>query len=513
MNKPIENLLYRRQFLFTPQKIEKFPYTNWERIDIGQSHWLYSHPDLSVTQVANKDTELTLIGYMVDAKKNYSNDKQILDCILSKIASNNDVFDSTVSIGGRWILVVRQPDAFFLFHDPCGLRQVFYYSDNEKNIWCCTQPALLSKFTNLTEHKEASKLREIPHRKYWLPGGLSEFENVNKLLPNHYLNLTDGNISRFWPIKPLESLSVQQGSNEVSLLLKNVISNSNHRFDLSLPLTAGYDSRTILSACRDIIDDIYVYTMLQPPAPLRNQKFAPSVELKSIDIVYPKRLMKKAGVEHNIIRGNKEMDKWFKDIYMENVTSADPYYWGPVVFGLLKEHPQHRVTLNGNCSEIARCYYHKYGNYDPEKITVSYLANFVWEETDIVVNILDEWLKEAKRIESHFNINVLDLLYWEHRIGGWYGKTQSMCDIAMEIFSPFNNRLILSKMLAVDKQYRIEPNYILYMEIIKKLWSDLLILPFNRSKEHKILKGLLRKLGIFQICKDMYYKVTKKPMN
>ena len=223
--------------------------------------------------------------------------------------------------------------------------------------------------------------------------------------------------------------------------------------------------------------------------------------------------MKKAGVKHNLIYGNKKMEQWFEDIYMENVTSADPDYWGPIAFGFLKEHPQHRITLNGNSSEIARCYYYKDGDYDPEKVTSNYLANLVWEETDLVVNIMDEWLKGAKKIETQFNINVLDLLYWEHRMGGWYAKTQSMCDIALEILSPFNNRLILSKMLAVHKRYRIKPDYILYKEIIKTLWADLLALPFNRSQEHKILKGLLRKLGIFQTCKDIYYKVTTKPIN
>lgn len=513
MDEFIEKLSYRRQFLFTPQKIEKFPHPNWVSLSIGKSHWLYSHPDLSVTQVADNETELTLIGYMVDAQKKFSNDKQILEWILGKINSKKDVFDSIESIGGRWILVVRKSDAFFLLHDPCGMRQIFYHSDKENKIWCCSQPALLSKFTDLTEHAGASKLREIPHRKYWLPGGLSEFVNVNKLLPNHFLNLSDGSMLRFWPNKPLDSISLQQGSNEVSSLLKNVISNSNHRFDLSLPVTAGYDSRTILSACRNEIDDIYVYTMIEPPVELKNHELAPPIELGSLDIVYPKKLMKKAGVKHNVIYGNEKMEEWFKDIYMENVTSADPDYWGPVTFGFLKNHPQHRITLNGNSSEIARCYYHKYGDYDPEKITSKYLANLVWNETDLVVNIMDEWLKGAKKVEAQFNINVLDLLYWEHRMGGWYAKTQSMCDIALEILSPFNNRLILSKMLSVDKKYRIEPDYILYKEIIKKLWPDLLALPFNRSKEHRILKGLLKKIGIFEICKDLYYKVTKRPKN
>ena len=167
----------------------KAPLTKWQSLLIGKSHRLYSHPDLQVTQVAGKATELTLVGYMVDADEKFSHDKQILEKILSKIESGIDVFASTESIGGRWILVVRQPDAFFLFHDPCGMRQVFYHLDEDKNIWCCTQPALLSKFTDLTDHEGAAKLREIPHRKYWLPGGLSEFVNVNKLLPNHYLNL------------------------------------------------------------------------------------------------------------------------------------------------------------------------------------------------------------------------------------------------------------------------------------------------------------------------------------
>ena len=503
MSQTIERLLYRRQFLFAPRKIEDFPHPDWTDVCVGESNRLYAHPDLPITQVAEGSMRLTLIGYMVDANETFSDDTQILRWILRKVIRENDIFEVTASIGGRWILIVDRPDGFFLFHDPCGLRQVYYYTDAEENIWCCTQTTLLSSFADLKKDDEVSKLLENARHKNWLPGHLSEFVDVKKLLPNHVLNLESGNVSRFWPKKPLGSIDLESGTNKVSLLLKNCISNINHRFDLSLPLTAGRDSRTIFAACKDIIEDVSVYTMLEP-----------GLEPDSLDIEYPKKLTKRAGVKHSLIPGQEPMEPWFADIYFKNVYNTNVSYWGPIAFGFVKGHPENRITLNGNCSEIGRCYYFLDGNYDPQRITGRYLANLAWTDHGLAVKVLNDWLKDAKQIESQFNINALDLFYWEHRMGGWQAKSQSICDIGLEIFSPFNNRLTLSTLLAVDKKYRIEPDFILYNEIINSLWPALLTLPFNRGRRYRVIdagKGLLKKLGVFQKCKALYSSWTKRP--
>ncbi len=70
-------------------------------------------------------------------------------------------------------------------------------------------------------------------------------------------------------------------------------------------------------------------------------------------------------------------------------------------------------------------------------------------------------------------------------------------DIVQETFTPYNCRLLMETMLGVNIKYRVIPSNIMYREIIKSLWEELLEIPINpnstklSSKEK--LKSFIKK--------------------
>ncbi|MBJ3793540.1 hypothetical protein I8J38_34180, partial [Bacillus sp. OA1] len=74
---------------------------------------------------------------------------------------------------------------------------------------------------------------------------------------------------------------------------------------------------------------------------------------------------------------------------------------------------------------------------------------------------------------------ILDLFYWEQRMGNWGTMYQAEQDIAIEEFCPFNNRRLLIALLKLEKEYRQGPEHIIYKKMINSLWPETLSEPIN----------------------------------
>jgi hypothetical protein len=60
----MEQLLFRRQFFLSPQKITMFP--SWISEDLPGGYHLTVHPDLNITRFKNENLEIILLGYILD---------------------------------------------------------------------------------------------------------------------------------------------------------------------------------------------------------------------------------------------------------------------------------------------------------------------------------------------------------------------------------------------------------------------------------------------------------------
>ena len=104
---------------------------------------------------------------------------------------------------------------------------------------------------------------------------------------------------------------------------------------------------------------------------------------------------------------------------------------------------------------------------------------------------MKKWFNEIKTIISKSGINILNLFYWEQKIGNWCASSGVDLDIAIEHFYPFNCRKLLEILLSVNKKYREYPDVTLYKELIKQLWPDTLKVPINPTKITEKLQILI----------------------
>jgi hypothetical protein len=134
-----------------------------------------------------------------------------------------------------------------------------------------------------------------------------------------------------------------------------------------------------------------------------------------------------------------------------------------------------RALLHGIGGEVGRAFYWRDGDAPRTRITATDLLERSGIPTEaVLVRDIEAWLGGLAGLTA---LDVLDLYYLEHRLGGWaapqhYGNLTSLFEL-----SPFNQRPVFSSMLKLPYEYRW--NKQLSIDICRDEWSALLAMPFN----------------------------------
>ena len=476
-----KNFLYSRQFIITDSTV---PFYEFWNLSTFLNLKIYTHPLLNTNYAKKENVELFLIGYIFNPYTRERDETKLLFDIVEAGKDFKDISKAISDLSGRFVLLLLFKETVYLFNDAGGLRSVYFTKNNNK-IFIGSQPGIFSKFFKLEKTKNYFEFVHSPYLKnnadFSLPSGVTLYKNVNHLIPNHYLNLTTFKQSRFWPTEKIKPKPFEKTIGEISGLFSNLLFAANSKFKLSLPLTAGYDSRTILSVCKPFIKDLYVYTL----------KYR-ALNSSSNDIRIPKLLTDSLNIPHNILDCQLEMDNEFLDCYSD---SADLHHndWAKIAYGLYLSYPKNLVALKGACSEIVKCWYQN--RINGKNIYSGFHISTLepgWEKFNFITEAIDLWVNDVKQICLDSNINILDLFVWEHRIGTWQANCQLEWDIAQEVYSPFNTRPILEMMLSIDPKYRQNEKPIFLKKIIENSWKELNNFPANPVKPSTIVKNRIQ---------------------
>lgn len=496
----MNRLKFRRQFAIGSTPFHGFD--QWNKAVISNRYYLTVHPDLELTQIRLEGRELILIGYIIDPFHPKWGNSQILSNLLQKSKNKEMLFKEIESLSGRWVLIFNSGDEIILFNDPCGLRSVFYTDRHNKEFYCASQPGLFSvlfgidPYGNETKHFIESEYYKS-EKEYWWPSGSSLYKDVKSLVPNHYLDLDKIQTKRYWPQNAIFSTDYNESVSRVADLLKRLMNTAGLRYKLAFPITAGIDTRVLLAASKDIREDLYFYTLMYD-----------GLNLKSSDVHIPQKLLNSIGLDHHILDCTAEMDNEFKTVYNGNVDMSHSY-WGDIAFGLNRQYPQDRICVKGNCAEIARCFYYK--NCYPQDISGSVLARLAgMGNNNFAIQGFDHWFEEAIDVSNDCKIDILDLFYWEHRIGSWQAMSQLEWDIVMETYTPYNCRELLISLLSVDKKYRAPPRYRFFENIIETMWQELLREPINPKLFKYTLRPLAKKVMKLTGTYNLFEKILNK---
>lgn len=464
-------LLFRRQFILGPRFADQF--SSWQKVKLGGDLHLTVHPDLAIYRRHVPEGSITLLGYILDPLRPDANDGQILDDLLGQLRARrslHDFFRHTYGLGGRWILIVNNNRQTGLFSDALGQRQICYTDPAmARERWYASQPGIIAETLNLQMSNDILGAFMQSYagndQQYWWPYDLTPYKEIKHLPPNHYLNLETGLRARYWPDAALDDVPLDEGVRRCSATLTGLMQSAYNRFEIALPLTSGWDSRMLLAASRPFKDRTFYFSM----------KYWNLTD-KTHDIRVPGKLLAKLRLQHHVIECPASMEEGFRKLYTRNVTTAREVY-GSIAQGLYEQYPGNRVCMKGNASATVKSVYRS-----PERhgttVTGAELAEKAGMKAgSFGAQSLENWLHDAA--PSCFNVNPLNLFYWEQRMGNWQAMSALEWDMVQEVFQPFNCRTLLADLLSVDERLRAPPDYKLFRELILGLWPEALCEPIN----------------------------------
>ncbi|MDP9035638.1 MAG: hypothetical protein M3O50_12605 [Myxococcota bacterium] len=496
----LEPMLFRRQFVLGPAYVDRSP--SWQRIELSKSLRLTVHPDLEVHRVSLDGKWGVLLGYALDPRRPQAGNRDILCGLLERFSTGDALFDATDGLGGRWILVVNDGTRTIAFGDAVGLRQLFHVrSPSDRAVWCASQPGAVAEVLKLEIDQVAASFMQTDgyandeNASTWFPGDRTPFSGAKLLLPNHYIDLACGTVRRHWPRENLVTLPLDEAITRCLPLLRGLMASARRRFDMSVAMTAGWDSRLVLAATREMARDMVYFTGIFW-----------NMSAGHRDARAPCRLLSSLGLENHLIPCQRQPPPEFLEVFRRNVVTAHRAY-APVAAGMLDTRIAGRVCTKGDVAEIVKCYL-RVEDSAGSSITARTLASLAeMGEHPFAIDAFDEWLADA----HPFNVHVLDLFCWEQLMGSQEAMIQAECDLVQEAFSPLNCREILVTMLSVEEKYRRPPSYILFRKLIEELWPETLREPINdeaqrgaksfvrrtimRMDVHRLAPPSMRRLG------------------
>jgi hypothetical protein len=475
------HLLFRRQYLISPITIE-CPFVS-DTIEINHGYKLHYHKDLVVTKVSNQTRSLILLGDLYDFQDQKANNTEILNKLLA-----HDFFslvEKTFGLAGRFVLVYSDQDGIKLFSDAVAQRKIFHTTKDD-GMYCASNPHLLARVLGMKKTKNTCLLEyyqspEFENNFNSNIGYFTLYDEIKQVLPNHFLDLSNHKVSRYWPFQRNEKMDDKEIVHICAQMIKGFISSAANRYPLMIPVTSGGDSRIILAATRDLSSNIYYY--------INSSK---EIENKP-DLWVPQKILKKFDRKFNILfPDEQQIDDEFRKAYYENNPVPHDFYL-PIIYNYYINHPE-KVNTPGGVIPIIKGLY----SSDKKDITALELTRlYKVDRFPCSLVFYKDWLDGFNNDCRNSNINLFDLLYWEDRTCNWAGQIMQDKDIAQEEFVPFNSHQLIVTMLNYTRSKRKKPRYELHHEIIRELWPELLEIPFNPSLKNTIIRKLID-FGIYE---------------
>ncbi|MCB2167353.1 MAG: hypothetical protein KQI78_06800 [Deltaproteobacteria bacterium] len=479
LNKNKVDYLYRRQFILSPKKVHIFKSCNY--LQICDNLFLSAHSDLGIAQAHYDNKSIYLLGFILDPNNIKISDYEILSNILKNSKNEVEVFEQLSDKCGRFIIILKFGSNIRIFSDACGTRQIFYHIDKSGNIWCASQPHLIANELgiqiNLKTKHDLMKSSVFKSDERWFPGRITLYDNVFHLTPNHYLDLTTYKSIRYWPNKFLRPQTIEQALPKVQRLLTGIIKAAVYRYRTGFAISCGYDSRTLLATSKQVSNKIHFITQTSKDRINTDP-----------DVIIPTKLLKKLGLHHNIILLPNNFEGELFDIFQSNVQMARKGKGinAISIYDQLSLNNENIVMIYGNCSEIT-----KRDRFRFPKTPKLFLNGFIlasmaqMSRSKIAIREFGKWIAEAKHL-TKYNLNLLDLMHWEQRVGNWGAMTFSEYEMFFESLCPYSCRKYIENMLRVPFKFRTNPNYIMHYKIMESCWPD--VLDFGINPETNLLK-------------------------
>jgi len=295
--------------------------------------------------------------------------------------------------------------------------------------------------------------------------GTTSRRGVERLLPNHALNLDTWTVRRHWPSAPIAAdADPRDVVARVGAIVERNMRAVASRMPVRLPLTAGHDSRALLACARTLLDRIELLTIAFPDGSAR------------MDVTVAEHLARRQKLVHRTLvcgpSNVAQLDEW---LWRTGACVGSARGWQAM--NAYASLPDSRPEISGALGEAARASYWKdlrAANGMPDANTV--VRALALPETPDLVLRARAWLDSLPATRP---MHVVDLVLLEQRVGSWSGVVPYGHARALPFrFTPFAHRDAIESMLRLPDEYKLAARF--PRDLIASRWPELLAVPFNR---------------------------------
>lgn len=448
----------------------------------------YYYEKKSSYELFQKDDTFILIhGHFVFLDQDIKGN--LLECLLDKYTNNyNHFLDMLDLLAGRYVIFIHDGCNTLIFPDSTASRTTYY--STHSNI-ASSHVNLLNDIVphSLKEYSDEIELLRIT----W---DLSPFEDVKSITPNIYIDFNKKSKKRFFPRKKnnYSNYSLNEKFNFVEKSMDTIFKYYTEHFtDVTLSLTGGEDSRFTLAVAKSFHSKLNSFTYtIKENTQFQNKLF---VDITSLDKKIVEELLNYVPIKHQFINfqpnefhlSNLMNDVLNKNRLVEHLPFLAPYY--------AKLFTQREKTINIRSSifGLARAHYdtmNRKNIVDEVKKSLyysmdKYKEHPMFNELDLE-ELFNYGIVELEYELDFYDFHILDIYFWESRIGRWMPETLNETDLFFETLNVFNARSLIE--LSLSFSYNDRKSGFLFNELINRNYPILNF--FGKNSENNLYEQM-----------------------
>lgn len=457
------NTANSHQFVLSHEERQGYP----NRLEVGG--WLLHYGEGYVrTKILDRSGKL--IGYFLGSVIDFASNSFRPDTISFDWESTDgaELLEQLLyERAGSWIAIIAIPDLSAVYLDACGSMPFVYFKD--RPLAGGSASALLPLPQYFEDMYEEAKSDRWFKSDWYHTAGLTAHRSLKRLLPNHRLDLKSWDIRRIWPSQPLPVRETQQAVDEISEVARTTIQIATNGRKALMPLTAGNETRALLSLTKGIQHELTFFTASFPGA--------------TVDLGTARRLSKKFGLRHVVAKVRAKTEDEICDWRFRT---------GHCVGGAVGQNKLDRTNLghapvefSGAAGEVGRGFLWASGDTVTSRLSASVLlARLKLPALERFEQAVSQWLTAVEQFDA---FTVMDLAYIELKMACWAGPQAPGSETSTVQIWPLSCRRSFTAMMSVPVQIRREQS--LFVRIVERQWPELLLTPINRGTNWENLRA------------------------
>lgn len=424
---------------------------------------IYIDDNTPFLYACNGQVECAIFGLAVNVIS--GSDSNIVGEITEKCKSIQDVVEYEKQLGGKYILLYKNNEQFYMLGDATLSIPIFY--NTEGGFACSSNYQYIMNIKEYAVDKQYDLIRKSGDISQAMPYDITACRQIRQLIPNHYLNMNKQASVRFINSECRQkSISVEKATDIVLPMIENLLNFYERNFKIYCPITSGRDSRVVLSFLLKSKAEFSCYTIKHPEHNDNTQ-----------DIIIPVELCKSVNKEHKLVEDVIVPDTLKNEI--DDLLGEENYSLRTLrIVKTINDYFGDGAIINGDIiGQVGKCSLHR--DIPSVFATPAYFRCKLHNYSKGAKEKLGEWIKEIK--ESGEKVNTFDLFSIENRMGRWAGQENLLYNTMGQIYlNVFNSRSIIYVWTAVDRKNRKKS--MLHLGLINKTYRALTDIPFEKDE-------------------------------